>query len=64
MKDALANARRIITPHTAVAEMFGEKADLLPWHQPAAGKGVQNGKDKPTLVFPASTVGRKGCYEP
>ncbi|MBX3243227.1 MAG: VanW family protein [Acidobacteria bacterium] len=62
-KEALANAHRIITPHTAVAEMFGEKADLLPWHQPAAGKGVQNGKDKPTLVFPASTVGRKGCYE-
>ncbi len=62
-KEALANARRVITPHTAIAEMFGEKAELLPWQQPAAIKNTRYGGGKPTLAFPASTVGRKGCYE-
>ena len=57
--EALVEARRIITPHTEVARLFGERAVLVGWHMPglsaeAAGERV---------VFPASTLGRKGAYE-
>ena len=56
----------IITPHTAIASLFGRKAELLEWKIPRARQIAkrqkrQNGKF--TIVYPASTVGRKGCYE-
>jgi hypothetical protein len=62
--EALQQARRIITPHTAIADLFEEKADLLPWRLPALRpRSSTRASAKPVVVFPASTVGRKGCYE-
>jgi hypothetical protein len=60
--EALAAANKIITPHTAVAALFPDKAELLSWKMPEVSR-TKNQNDKPVIVFPASTVGRKGCYE-
>ncbi len=55
---ALAGARRILTPHAALAAQF-DTAVLLPWtQQPAA-----TARPGRRIVFPASTLGRKGAYE-
>ena len=62
--EALKNARKIITPHTEIASMFGERSELLEWNLPPVKGFYQTTKSaKFTIVFPASTVGRKGCYE-
>ena len=58
------HARKIITPHSEIAALYPHKAVLLEWsipekrleRSPCAGL-VAN------VVFPASTVGRKGAYE-
>ncbi|MEP6902282.1 MAG: hypothetical protein ABJA66_11060, partial [Actinomycetota bacterium] len=61
--EALENARKIITPHTEIASLFGERSELLNWSLPKAKDFVKKQNAKFTIVFPASTVGRKGCYE-
>ncbi len=61
--EALQNAEKIITPHTAIASLFGERAKLLEWKIPQTKEFARKQNDKFTVVFPASTVGRKGCYE-
>lgn len=61
--EALQNAERIVTPHTEIAALFGERAQLLDWKIPAAKQIHKKRDEKFTVVFPASTVGRKGCYE-
>lgn len=61
--DALERARSIITPHTAVGAIFGERATLLDWELPKIGPRDKKHFEKPCVVFPSSTVGRKGCYE-
>jgi hypothetical protein len=63
-REALKNARAVITPHTDVAALFPKRARLLPWQTPATVSRRKNEKnEKPVVVFPTSTVGRKGCYE-
>lgn len=57
---ALRQARRIITPHSEIAALFGERAELLNWTMPAAKKQAKRGTK---IVFPASTLGRKGAFE-
>src|SRR5262249_34926126 len=59
---ALGEARRIITPTTEIASLFGSKAVLLDWHLPkvAASSRPTTGTG---ILFPASTLGRKGSYE-
>ncbi|MEO8650223.1 MAG: glycosyltransferase, partial [Acidobacteriota bacterium] len=62
--DALSKARRIITPHTFIASLFPQQAEPIKWKLPdkrEIGERPLNGKAR--VVFPASTVGRKGCYE-
>jgi hypothetical protein len=61
--EALRNARRIITPHTAIADLFPDRAVLLDWKLPTAASSERRINEKPVIVFPASTVGRKGCFE-
>ncbi|MCY7375997.1 MAG: VanW family protein [Pyrinomonadaceae bacterium] len=61
--EALQNAGKIITPHSAVAALYPDRAALLDWKTPPARKIVKRPNEKFTVVFPASTVGRKGCYE-
>jgi hypothetical protein len=57
---ALRHAGRIITPHAAVAALF-QNAELLSWAQARPGLRPRAGGSK--IVFPASTLGRKGAYE-
>ncbi|HSK72901.1 MAG TPA: VanW family protein [Pyrinomonadaceae bacterium] len=61
--ESLQMARKIITPHAEIARLFPGKAELLDWKMPPAKKIVKSRNEKFTIVFPASTVGRKGCYE-
>lgn len=61
--EALRHARRIVTQHTEIASLFGDRSDLLPWNMPVAEQRTPPQNAKPHLIFPASTVGRKGCYE-
>ncbi|MFN6963501.1 MAG: VanW family protein [Pyrinomonadaceae bacterium] len=67
---ALANARRIITPHVQIADMFPRRARLIEWHMPETSRPIHSVRNagtekrvRPNVVFPAATVGRKGCYE-
>src|SRR5262249_67484 len=57
--EALAHARNILTPHSAIAKLFGKKALRLPWLLPETRKAT-HGR---TIVFPGPTVARKGAYE-
>lgn len=61
--EALQNARKIITAHTAIAALFPERVELLEWKISPREKIAKKRSEKYTIVFPASTVGRKGCYE-
>ncbi len=61
--EALRNAAKIITPHTAIAALFPDRAEILDWKMPDAKEIFKKQNKKFTVVFPASTVGRKGCYE-
>jgi len=56
-RQALGDARRIITPNTEIASLFGSKAVLLDWHLPkvAASSRPTTGTG---ILFPASTLGR------
>ena len=62
-KEALRNARKIIAPHTSIAALFPEQAELLRWKISPAERIDEKKREKFTIVFPAATVGRKGCYE-
>jgi hypothetical protein len=63
-REALRNARAIITPHTAIASLFPRRGKRLDWRMPDGKLVTRAAKnEKPVVVFPASTVGRKGCYE-
>lgn len=56
-QEALSSARRIITPHAAIAALFGERAVHLPWSMPQVAR-AQRGL---MVVFPGPTVARKGA---
>ncbi|QDG49438.1 glycosyltransferase [Persicimonas caeni] len=60
---ALAYADKLITPHSAIAELFPRKSVHLAWHLPQAQPRSRRSQGRPTIVFAASTVGRKGAYE-
>ncbi|MBA3351504.1 MAG: VanW family protein [Blastocatellia bacterium] len=62
-REALRMARKLITPHTEIAALFPRRSELLDWEIPVASPIRRKDNDKPAIVFPASTVGRKGCYE-
>lgn len=61
--EALKNARRIITPHSEIASLFPKRSELIEWAMPKPAPAEKQENEKPCVVFPASTVGRKGCYE-
>jgi hypothetical protein len=60
-KRALAAAEHWITPHQAIANLAGQRAIALPWTLPVV-QNAESGRKK-RVVFPASTLGRKGAYE-
>jgi hypothetical protein len=59
---ALTQARKIISPHTELIEMFKNKAITLPWQTPSSPTEtiIPTGKK---ILYPATTLGRKGAYE-
>jgi hypothetical protein len=57
---ALQSARHLITPHTDIAKLFPEKTILLDWSLPIVKMPSKKGN---LVLFPASTLGRKGAYE-
>jgi hypothetical protein len=59
-EQALKAARKIITPHTEIASLFPHRAVLLDWHLPTIPNLPKLGD---SILFPASTLGRKGAYE-
>ncbi|HWB60181.1 MAG TPA: VanW family protein [Chthoniobacteraceae bacterium] len=61
-REALAEARRWITPHSAIARLGGCRAVKLDWAAPDHERQVQASAGR-ALFFPASTLGRKGAYE-
>jgi len=61
--EALQYARKVVTPHTHIASLFGDRSELIRWNVPARTNRPTLKNEKPVVVFPASTVGRKGCYE-
>ncbi len=61
--EALGSARKIVTPHTAIAKLFPDRSLLIDWAMPVKRALTRISNKKPVIVFPAATVGRKGCYE-
>ncbi|HYE73706.1 MAG TPA: glycosyltransferase family 4 protein, partial [Blastocatellia bacterium] len=61
--EALSQVRKIITPHTDIASLFPDKAVLLDWAIPSHQAIKTVATSPPKIVFPASTLGRKGAYE-
>ena len=58
-REALSAAAHIVTPHARIAALFGDRADLRPWCLPTMAHLPRRGG---AVVFPASTLGRKGAY--
>ena len=57
---ALNAARRIVTPHSGIAGLFSEKAELLNWKSAESlDKRASSGT---AIVFPGPTAARKGAY--
>jgi hypothetical protein len=61
---ALERARKIVTAHADIAALFPTKAVTLEWIAPKAAPAAAPARGaKARIVFPASTLGRKGAYE-
>jgi glycosyltransferase involved in cell wall biosynthesis len=63
---ALAQARRLITPHADLATLWAEKTELLDWVMPIISLPQSRPAQpagKPTVVLPSASLGRKGIYE-
>ena len=61
--EALACARRIVTPHHDAAALFPGRAELLEWAPATPRTRQPNPGAHPRIVFPGPTAGRKGAYE-
>ncbi len=57
---ALLAARQLITPHSAIAAIYPLKTQQLAWDLPSITPPFQSGQ---RILFPASMLGRSGCYE-
>ena len=60
--EALQYAASIITPHRAIARLFPNKTEKLPWEMPTVTP-TSHATDSKTIAFPGPTVARKGAYE-
>jgi len=60
--EALAAADAIVTPHTDIARLFGERADLLEWQMPKATIRTLPVVSR-RIAFPGPTIARKGACE-
>ncbi len=63
-REALVRAGQWISPHTQILALAGTRATPLEWcAPPRADRGVARGDQRPTILFPASTLARKGALE-
>src|SRR6185437_14903706 len=60
-EEALAAADRIVTPHTDIAALFGDRAILLDWKTPSTRFKHVPGSRR--IAFPGPIIARKGAYE-
>ncbi len=60
-RDALADARRIVTPHAEIACRFGARALRLPWAFPSVARRSTAASTR--VFFAGATLGRSGAYE-
>ncbi len=63
---ALAAAERLVTPHAGLARALGDRAVRAGWARPPAvpaRAAAPHREGPPRVLFPASTLGRKGAYE-
>lgn len=58
---ALAAARQVITPHAALAALFPERAQKLPWNLPTVATPWQPSTRR-VIAFAGPTAARKGAY--
>lgn len=63
--EALHYANRIVTPHRQVAALFSGKSQLLDWElpKPLIEHSQIARSERTSILFPSSTLGRKGAYE-
>jgi hypothetical protein len=60
--EALATARKLITPNTEIARLFPSRTVLVDWHIPSIKtKELSQGGSR--ILFPGAALGRKGAYE-
>jgi hypothetical protein len=59
-QEALAAARRLVTPHAELATLAGDRVEPLSWALPHVEQTRRGGD---AVVFPAPALGRKGAYE-
>lgn len=57
---ALTKARKVVTPHSEIADIFNNKTEKLSWKIPVKENISLKGNK---ILFPASAVARKGAYE-
>ena len=58
---ALGEAAEIVTPHTEIAALFGERATLLAWHEPMPARRPRAAGAERRIAFPGPAIGRKGA---
>ena len=58
--EALAEARKWITPHVEIGRLAGAQWEQVPWAIPETPPPAVHGN---AIVFPSSTLGRKGAWE-
>jgi hypothetical protein len=59
-REALTRARKLISPHAEIAQLYPSKVVSLSWAVPKATPIQNKGQH---ILFPGATVGRKGAYE-
>ncbi len=59
-QEALAAARHWVTPHSFIADLGLDHVVKIEWRLPPATARHNRSR---SILFPASTLGRKGCYE-
>ncbi len=59
-REALNRARKLISPHTEIAQLYPHKVVPLSWAEPIGKISHKSGQK---ILFPGATVGRKGAYE-
>lgn len=59
--NALTKSNKIISPHVEIIDIFKNKSILVNWNIPLKKETFKTGGHK--ILFPSTTIGRKGAYE-